>query len=161
MMDPPPLINICWIAYLQVKNMPRPSMAITSSQSSAVASTTDASGMMPALATAMSSRPYCSMATLIIRRESPASTRPPSRRRHHLSRSQANRVAPTSRLYLYPREQDEPHRVQTALRSHGLSRLPHRSLQHIFRAGAQNFLRWTRPSPQSLILKHGNTYLLK
>ena len=34
-MEPPPVINICSIAYLQVKNMPRPSIAITSSQSSA------------------------------------------------------------------------------------------------------------------------------
>jgi len=33
-MDPPPVVNICSIAYLQVKNMPRPSIAMTSSQSS-------------------------------------------------------------------------------------------------------------------------------
>ena len=46
--DPPPLINICSMAYLHVKNMPRPSMDMTSSQSAGVASTTDASGMMPA-----------------------------------------------------------------------------------------------------------------
>jgi hypothetical protein len=32
-MEPPPLLNICSMAYLQVKNMPRPSAAITSSQS--------------------------------------------------------------------------------------------------------------------------------
>ena len=37
-MDPPPLINICSIAYLHVKNMPRPSMDMTSSQSAGVAS---------------------------------------------------------------------------------------------------------------------------
>ena len=37
-MAPPPLINICSIAYLHVKNMPRPSMDMTSSQSSGVAS---------------------------------------------------------------------------------------------------------------------------
>ena len=52
--DPPSLINICSMAYLHVKNMPRPSMDMTSSQSAGVASTTDASGMIPALATAMS-----------------------------------------------------------------------------------------------------------
>ena len=45
-MDPPPVVNICSIAYLQVKNMPRPSIAMTSSQSSAVASTTDPSGFV-------------------------------------------------------------------------------------------------------------------
>ena len=28
-MDPPPVVNICSIAYLQVKNMPRPSIAMT------------------------------------------------------------------------------------------------------------------------------------
>jgi len=64
--DPPSLINICSMAYLHVKNMPRPSMDMTSSQSAGVASTTDASGMMPALAMAMSSRPYCSTAAAII-----------------------------------------------------------------------------------------------
>src|SRR5215216_5386132 len=69
-MEPPPLLIICSIAYLQVKNMPRPSIAMTSSQSSSVASTTDASGMMPALAITMSSRPYSSTATSIIRRTS-------------------------------------------------------------------------------------------
>jgi hypothetical protein len=69
-MEPPPLLIICWIAYLQVKNMPRPSIAMTSSQSSSVASTTDASGMMPALAITMSNRPYSSTATSIIRRTS-------------------------------------------------------------------------------------------
>jgi hypothetical protein len=69
-MEPPPVVNICSIAYLHVKNMPRPSTAMTASQSLGVASTTDASGMMPALATAMSSRPYCSTATSIIRRTS-------------------------------------------------------------------------------------------
>jgi len=36
-MDPPPVVNICSIAYLQVKNMPRPSIAMTSSQSSVCA----------------------------------------------------------------------------------------------------------------------------
>jgi shikimate 5-dehydrogenase len=32
------------------------------------------------------------------------------------------------------------------------------TLDDTFRAGAQNFLRWTMPSPQSLILRHGNTH---
>src|SRR5688500_5050822 len=48
-MEPPPVVIICSIAYLQVKNMPRPSIDMTSSQPSGVASTIDASGMMPAI----------------------------------------------------------------------------------------------------------------
>jgi alpha,alpha-trehalase len=45
-MDPPPAVNICSIAYLQVKKHAAAIEAMTSSQSSAVASTTDASGFV-------------------------------------------------------------------------------------------------------------------
>jgi hypothetical protein len=55
--DPPPVASIASIAYLQVRNIPRPSMAKTRSQSSADDSSTSPSGMMPALATSTSSRP--------------------------------------------------------------------------------------------------------
>ena len=55
--DPPPVLSMASIAYLQVRNMPRPSIAMTWSQSSTVDSMISPSGMMPALATATSSRP--------------------------------------------------------------------------------------------------------
>ena len=50
--------------------MPRPSTAITRSQSSGVASTMVFSGMIPALATSTSMRPKLSTAVLIMRRAS-------------------------------------------------------------------------------------------
>jgi hypothetical protein len=54
---PPPVFSIASIAYLQVKNMPRPSIDITRSQSSAVDSVIAPSGITPAFATRMSIRP--------------------------------------------------------------------------------------------------------
>jgi hypothetical protein len=58
------------MAYLQVRNMPRPSTAMTASQSSAVDSRTSPRGMMPALATATSIRPKASTAARTAARQS-------------------------------------------------------------------------------------------
>ena len=55
-MAPPPVDTIASIANLHVRNMPRPSMAMTLSQSAAVISVASPRGMMPALATNTSSR---------------------------------------------------------------------------------------------------------
>src|SRR5215212_9956114 len=58
-MEPPgsSCYSMASTANLQVRNIPRPSTAITRSQSSGVASTMVLSGMMPALATSTSMRP--------------------------------------------------------------------------------------------------------
>jgi hypothetical protein len=77
-MAPPPVGTIASIANLQVRNMPRPSMAITSSQLAAVTSITSPSGMMPALATSTSSRPKRSAAAPIIRRASSSTETSPT-----------------------------------------------------------------------------------
>src|SRR5215217_6285015 len=65
-MEPPPVFSISSIAYLQLRNIPRPSTATTSSQSSGVASAMFRRGMIPAFATRTSSRPCCSTAAAII-----------------------------------------------------------------------------------------------
>jgi hypothetical protein len=66
----PPAGNIASMANLHVSHMPRPSTAITRSQSSTVDSSTSPSGMMPAFATSTSSRPKWSTAAWIMRRAS-------------------------------------------------------------------------------------------
>src|SRR5215211_3002187 len=66
-MEPPPVFNISSIAYLQVRNIPRPSTDMTLSQSSGVASTMVLSGITPAFATRMSIRPKRSTAASIMR----------------------------------------------------------------------------------------------
>ena len=55
--EPPPVLSISSIAYLQLRNIPRPSTAMTSSQSSGVASVIVRRGITPAFATSTSSRP--------------------------------------------------------------------------------------------------------
>ena len=55
--EPPPVPSIGSIAYLQVRNMPRPSIDMTSSQSSGVDSVIVRSGITPAFATRTSMRP--------------------------------------------------------------------------------------------------------
>jgi hypothetical protein len=77
-MAPPPVGTIASIANLQVRNMPRPSMAITSSQPAGVTSIASPSGMMPALATNTSSRPNRSAAAPIIRRASSSTETSPT-----------------------------------------------------------------------------------
>ena len=77
-MAPPPVASIASMANLQVRNMPRPSTAITSSQSAAVTSCASPSGMMPALATSTSSRPKRSTAAPIIRRASASTETSPT-----------------------------------------------------------------------------------
>src|SRR5918997_622195 len=65
--DPPSVSSIASMAYLQVRNIPRPSTAITWSQSSGVASTMVLKGMTPAFATRTSIRPKRSTAAPIMR----------------------------------------------------------------------------------------------
>ncbi len=62
--------SIASTAYLQVRNIPRPSIAMTRSQSSGVASTMLLSGMTPALATRTSIRPNLPTAASMMRRAS-------------------------------------------------------------------------------------------
>src|SRR3712207_449639 len=78
-MEPPGFScsNIASMAYLHVRNIPRPSTAITWSQSSGVASTMLFRGITPALATSTSTRPNESTAApMILFASSTAETSP-------------------------------------------------------------------------------------
>src|SRR5215204_5425052 len=89
------------MAYLQVRNIPRPSMDMTSSQSSGVASVIVRSGMIPAFATRTSRRPYRSVAAAIMRCASSAIETSPTTVTHSRpreSRSSRRRSSPAASM---------------------------------------------------------------